>query len=335
MAENIMLRKQLIIVSRHRRRSPNLSFGDRLHFAFLTALFYPSRIAKLAIIIKPSMLIKFHKALVKRKYRTLFSCHSRQKSCPDGPSQELINTIVEMKKRNPRFGCCRIAMQISTMFGIDVDKNVVWRVLSKHYHPTSNNDGPSWLALAGHMKDSLWSVDLFRCESILLKTHWVMVLMDQFTRRIIGFSVYSGDLNGTAICTMFNGVISKHSLPEYLSSDNDPLFRYQQWKANLRVLEIKELKTVPHVPISHPFVERLIRTCRNELIDQSLFWNKLDLMRKLAMYQRYYNESRTHMGLNGGTPKQVAINDNYDPIDINNYQWKSCCRSLFKLPIAA
>ncbi len=30
--------------------------------------------------------------------------------------------------------------------------------------------GPSWLTVIGHAKDSLWSVDLFRCESILLKT---------------------------------------------------------------------------------------------------------------------------------------------------------------------
>ncbi|MDH3466470.1 MAG: hypothetical protein OES26_11305 [Gammaproteobacteria bacterium] len=33
------------------------------------------------------------------------------------------------------------------------------------------------------MKDSLWSVDLFRFESITLKSHWVLVVMDQFTRR--------------------------------------------------------------------------------------------------------------------------------------------------------
>jgi hypothetical protein len=50
-------------------------------------------------------------------------------------------------------------------------------------------DGPSWLSFIGHIKDSLWSVDLFRCESILLRSHWVMVVMDVFTRRIIGFGV--------------------------------------------------------------------------------------------------------------------------------------------------
>ena len=48
------------------------------------------------------------------------------------------------------------------------------------------------------------------------------------------------------------------SLPKYLSTDNDPLDRFHQWQANLRVLEVMEIKTVPYVPLSHPFVERLV-----------------------------------------------------------------------------
>ncbi|MEN8131989.1 MAG: hypothetical protein ABFS45_17760 [Pseudomonadota bacterium] len=50
-----------------------------------------------------------------------------------------------------------------------------------HYSPTPDHKGPSWLTLLGHSKDSLWSIDLFRCESILLKTYWVQVIMSQFT----------------------------------------------------------------------------------------------------------------------------------------------------------
>jgi hypothetical protein len=30
------------------------------------------------------------------------------------------------------------------------------------------------------MKDSLWSTDLFRCESAVLRTHWILVVMDQY-----------------------------------------------------------------------------------------------------------------------------------------------------------
>ena len=92
-----------------------------------------------------------------------------------------------MKRRNPRFGCPRIAQQISRAFGLEINKDVVRRVLAMHFRPESGHHGPSWLTFSGHIKDSLWSVDLFRCESIRLKSHWVMVVMDVCTRRIIGF----------------------------------------------------------------------------------------------------------------------------------------------------
>jgi len=42
------------------------------------------------------------------------------------------------------------------------------------------------------MKDSLWSMDLFQCESATLRTQWALVVMDQYTRRIIGFGVHAG-----------------------------------------------------------------------------------------------------------------------------------------------
>jgi transposase InsO family protein len=215
--------------------------------------------------------------------------------------------MVEMKRRNPKFGCRRIAQQISFTFGVDIDKDVVRRVLAKHYHPQPGSGGPSWLTFIGHTKDSLWSVDLFRCESLFLKSHWVMVVMDQFTRRIIGFAVQSGSLDGAAVCRMFNEILAgKDVLPLHLSSDNDPLFLFRQWQANLRILELTEVKTVPHVPLSHPFVERLIGTVRRELLDQALFWTATDLERKLLRFRTYYNRDRVHASLDGISPDAKA-----------------------------
>src|SRR5215469_14072774 len=77
-------------------------------------------------------------------------------------------------------------------------------------------------------------------------------------------------------------------LPKYLSSDHDPLYRFHQWEANLRTLEVTEIKTVPYVPISHPFVERLIGTIRREYLDRILFWTTTDLEAKLIDFQYYY-----------------------------------------------
>jgi len=69
-----------------------------------------------------------------------------------------------------------------------------------------------------------------------------------------------------------------------------PCFAFIRWRANLHILEVDEIKTIPFVPPSHPFfVERLIGTVRREYLDRTLFWNRGDLERKLDNYQAYYN----------------------------------------------
>ena len=156
----------------------------------------------------------------------------------------------------------------------------MYRVLAKHYRPAPGGTGPSWLSFIGHTTDSLWSVDLFRCESIVLRSYWVLVVMDQFTRRLVGIGVHCGAVTGADVCRMFNAAIHGQGAPRHLSTDHDPLFEAHRWTANLRILEIDEIKTVPHVPLSHPFVERLIGTMRREFLDQVLFWNARDLERK-------------------------------------------------------
>jgi len=305
-AESVLVRHQLLILNRGRKRAPNLRTTDRIIAGLCTLFMRPARLLHSAIVRKPSTLLHLHAVLRKRKYSTLFSPGRRRRSGPNGPKKDLIDAILAMKRRNPRWGCSRIAQQISLAFGIDIDKDVVRRVLSRHYRPESDSGGPSWLTFLGHTKDSLWSCDLFRCESATLRTHWVLVVMDQFTRRIIGFGVHSGIVDGVALCRMLHRAIRGHSLPRYLSSDHDPLYRFHQWEANLRVLGITEIKTVPCVPLSHPFVERLIGTIRREYLDRTLFWTTADLETKLIDFQHYYSGHRTHAGLAGCLPEPTV-----------------------------
>jgi len=191
-AESLLLKHQLLIVNRSRQRSPSLSAGDRILAGLLALLVHPTRLLRSAIVLKPSTLLHLHKVLAKRKYRMLFSPNHRRQPGPKGPSVDLIHAVVEMKQRNPNWGCPRIAQQIALAFQIPIDKGVVRRILARHYRPGQDSGGPSWLTFLGHMKDSLWSMDLFRCESATLRTHWVLVVMDQYTRRIIGFGVHAG-----------------------------------------------------------------------------------------------------------------------------------------------
>jgi transposase InsO family protein len=336
-AENLLLKQQLLIHSRARHRSPNLNIQDRTILGFLSLFLSPRRILRVAIIIRPSTLLRFHTALVKRKYQQLYSPKGGRKPGPSGPSKEVINTIVEMKRRNPRYGRPRIAQQINLAFGLDLDKDAVRRVLANHYKPDPNNLGPSWLTTLGHSKDSLWSrdagpIDLFRAESIILKSHWIMVVMDQYTRQIIGFAVQAGVVDGPALCRMFNEATSRQDPPDRISTDNDPLFQYRQWKANLSIREIEEIKSLPYAPMSHPFVERLIGSVRRELLDQTVFWTRADLENKLCAYQQYFNECRCHSSRDGATPTESSEKK---VVDLNRYRWEKHCRGLFQLPVAA
>ena len=326
-AENLLPKQQLIVLRRRRQRAPHLTANDRLLFGFGSLFLSPGRIRKVAIGVRPSTLLAFHQALVRRKYRRLFSpSECPKKPGPKGPSEPLIQAIVELKSRNPRFGCPRIARIISRTFGVNIDKNVVYRVLSTHSRPIPGGTGPSWLSFIGHTTDSLWSVDLFRCESIVLRSDWVLVVMDQFTRRLVG--VHRGPVNGADLCRMFNAAIHGRGAPRHLSTDHDPLFEAHRWTANLRILEIAEVKTVPHVPRSHPFVERLIGTTRREFLDHVLFWNARDLERTLADFQAYDNEVRNHASLKGHTPLTFASGHMVARAELSNVRWVSHCRDL-------
>ena len=141
------------------------------------------------------------------------------------------------------------------------------------------------MALIAQSKDSLWSLDLFRCKSIILHSYWALVVMDIFTRRIIGFGVAREYIDGVTVCRMFNQAVADQACPKYLSTDHDPLFRFHRWLANLRVLDIEEIKSVPYVPVSHPFIERLIGTVRREYLDRLFFWIAVDLTRKLEAFR--------------------------------------------------
>ena len=138
------------------------------------------RLRKRALILKPSSFMRFHRALVGCKYRWLYS--SAKRACP-----------------GPKGPTCPAHS-------------------SEALSSDSDGEGVSWLTAIGHAKDSLWSLDLFRCESILLQSYWVMVVLDVFTRRIIGVGVERGNIDGIGVCRMFNRARAKGPLPNYVST---------------------------------------------------------------------------------------------------------------------
>ncbi len=150
-----------------------------------------------------------------------------------------------------------------------------------------------------------------------------------------GFGVHAGDVDGPALCRLFNQIISRSTLPRRISTDHDPLFEFHRWQANLRILEIDEVKTVPYVPLSHPFIEQLIGSVRREFLDHVLFWNSLDLESKLMEFRGYYNHERVHSGIGGSTPCEAGGALTTGVVKLDNFRLQARCRDLYQLPAAA
>ena len=84
-AESVLVKQQLLILNRSRHRAPNLCASDRI-LAGVCALFMrPARVIRSAIVLRPSTILEFHRALRTRKYRWLFS-PKRRRTGPQGPS---------------------------------------------------------------------------------------------------------------------------------------------------------------------------------------------------------------------------------------------------------
>jgi hypothetical protein len=103
-------------------------------------------------------------------------------------------------------------------------------------------------------------------------------------------------------------------------------------RPNLRVLDVKEIKTAPYVPLSHPFVERLIVGFAGSIWDQTLFWTTADLEQKLGAFQDYFNGHRVHSGLESQMPEPGDVQT---PLTFASYRWQRHCRGLYQTPIAA
>ncbi len=333
-AENLILKQQLLVMTQKSKRCPPLSTADRIILGLCTLTMTPKRIERAAVIMSSSTLLRIHKIFVNKKYQRLFSNKKYSKPGPKGPSAALIRFIVETKERNPSYGCPKIALLATSVLSINVDESLVRRILLKHYKPRPGND-PSWLLPIGWKPDKLWSLDFFRVESINLKSHWVMVVMDQFSKKIIGFSVQKDPLDGPTVCYMYNKILKDQVPPSYLSTDNDPLFRFHRWLENLETLEVEELKSIPLTPTSHPFIERLISTIRQEFTNKIFFWSETDLELKLKSYQEYYNEYRVHYSLESKTPCELYGNKQLQSVEMSNSGWRPVCNGMFYTPVAA
>lgn len=153
-SEMIVLRTQLLTVRKKRKKAPPLTLGVRLTLAMAAHFIPERRLRRAAVVVSPATILKFHRYLVRRKYSKLFS---NQKSKGGRPriSPDIRSLVIEIKTKNPMFGCPQIAAIVYDRTGISIDKETVRRILMQSYEPPRSGEGPSWLTFLGSQADSL------------------------------------------------------------------------------------------------------------------------------------------------------------------------------------
>ncbi len=92
-AGSLIMKQQLLIINRSRRRAPHLCALDRFQLGFRSLFLNRRHIQRAAVIIRPSTLFKFHDILKKRKFRQLYSSACRTKPGPKGPPLDLVRAV--------------------------------------------------------------------------------------------------------------------------------------------------------------------------------------------------------------------------------------------------
>jgi hypothetical protein len=88
-AESVLVKQQLLILNRSRKRSPNLRLADRIVAGVCALLMRSGRLIRAAIVLKPSTLLSLHRALIQRKYRLQPSTCHLDRIMPLSPDRSL------------------------------------------------------------------------------------------------------------------------------------------------------------------------------------------------------------------------------------------------------
>jgi hypothetical protein len=154
-AENLVLRRQVIVLSRKSQSRVRLRNMDRLMFVWLYRCF-PAILGAITVV-KPETVIQWHR----RGFRGYWRWKSRRRGGRPRIDRELRDLIRRMSKDNPLWGAPRIHGEL-LMLGIEVAQSTVARYMTRRQGPPSQG----WKAFLRNHGAGIASIDLFVVRTV-------------------------------------------------------------------------------------------------------------------------------------------------------------------------
>jgi transposase InsO family protein len=288
--ELLVLRHELKVLRREAPR-PTLGPADRaLLAAAACQLPSPARAARL---VRPRTLLRWHQALVRRKWRQ----PSRRRGRPT-LTAEVRELVLRLARENPRWRHRRICGEL-TKLGFNVSPTSVRRLLSRaRLEPAPRRSGPSWGEFLRAQATSIVACDFFTVETLFLRRSYVFFFIAHASRRVWLAGCTANPTGAWVTQQARNlGLDFSDQGIRFLIRDRDSKYS-GSFDEVFRSEQIQIVKTPVRAPKANAIAERFIRTVRSDYLDWLLILNRRHLERVLRVYVDHYNRQRPHRALN-------------------------------------
>ena len=176
-AENVMLRQQLIVVQRSVPRL-KLRRTDRVLLCWLSRLWAGRRSALL--IVQPGTTLRWHR----QGFKLYWRWKSRKKPGRPKIDAEVRNLIRRMSQENPTWGAPRILSEL-LLLGHHVAESSVAKYMVGQPKPPSQN----WRTFLANHVGQIVAIDFFTVATITFRVLYVFVVLRHDRRRVAHFNV--------------------------------------------------------------------------------------------------------------------------------------------------
>ncbi len=291
MAENALLRHQLIMLKRQVKR-PACTKADRLLLVLLARMV---RIWKQALfIIQPETLLRWHR----QGFRLFWKQKSKTTSTQAKVSAETIALIKEMAKHNRLWGAEHIRGELLKL-GIRVCKRTIQRYMRRVRPPRSR--GQNWRTFLRNHAGEIWACDFLQVTDLLFRSLFAFFIIELKSRKVIHVGVTRSPTDAWTAQQLREATPYGHT-PKYLIRDHDSKFG-PGFARVAGTSGIKILKTPYHAPRANAICERFLLSVRRECLDHILILHEKQLHRALQAYVTYFNEARPHQGIQQQVPQ--------------------------------
>ena len=291
MAENALLRQQLIILKRQVKR-PACTKTDRILLVLLARAVRAWK--QTLLIIQPETLLRWHREL----FRLYWKHRSKASSHKPKVTAETIALIREMAKENRLWGAERIRGELLKL-GMRVCKRTIQKYMRQVRTPQPG--GQKWATFLHNHAGQIWACDFLQVTDLFFRPLFAFFIIELKSRKVIHIGVTRSPTDPW-VAQHLREATPYGQAPKYLIRDNDSKFGPCFARvATTSAVEI--LKTPYHAPRANAICERFMRSVRQECLDHVLIFHERQLQRVLNQYVTYFNHARPHQGIHQQVPE--------------------------------